>query len=90
MTIYYEEIDEVKYVEIKEKGTRMFGYGTPFLVMGECRNSAWGSYTAYLHEKTKPCIFLRVSDKILVINGEDEESTKEYYEQLRVKVAEEE
>lgn len=90
MTISYEEIDEVKYVETKEKGTRMFGYGTPFLVMGECRNSVWGSYTAYLHEKTKPCIFLRVSDKILVINGEDEESTKEYYEQLRVKVAEEE
>lgn len=83
ITISYEEIDEVAYYDTKEGGTRMYGYGTPFLVMGECRNSVWGSYTAYLHEKTKPCIFLRVNDKILVINGENEERTKEYYEQLK-------
>lgn len=82
ITVMYEEIDEIEYLENKKSGTRTFGYGSLSVLMGECKNDEWGNYTAYLYLKTEPCILIRVNGKILVINEEDSVKTKELYQEL--------
>lgn len=83
ITINYGDIESIEYYENKEKGVRTFGYGTPFIVMGECENSTWGKYTAYIYLDTAPCIALTVNNKLLVINGKDSEETRVMYETIR-------
>lgn len=82
ITVSYDEIKNIEYFDRKKSGRRTFGYGSINIVMGECENSTWGNYTAYLFMKTEPCILLTIDDKILVINERDEEKTQQLYEDL--------
>ena len=82
--VNYADIDNIEYREQATQGTRTFGYGTPFIIMGECENKEFGNYTRYTYKSCEACVVLTVNDKILVINGKDEELTKTiYYELLR-------
>lgn len=81
-TINYEDIETLEYREEKVPGVRTFGYGTPFMVMGECENNEFGVYTGYVYNSCDACVVLTVKGKVLVINGKNEESTKAIYEQL--------
>lgn len=78
----YADIDHIEYREQGISGIRTFGYGTPFIVMGGCENKEFGNYTGYTYKSCDACVVLTVGDKILVINGKDEEHTKEIYEEL--------
>lgn len=80
--VSYEDIDHIEYREQRISGTRTFGYGTPFIVMGECENKEFGNYTGYVYKSCDACVVLTVGEKILVINGKDEEHTKEIYDEL--------
>lgn len=80
--VNYADIDNIEYQEQVAKGPRTFGYGTPFIVMGECKNSEFGSHTRYTYKSCDAGIVLTVNDKILVINGKDREHTKAIYDEL--------
>lgn len=81
-TVNYADIDNIEYREQTSPGTRTFGYGTPFIVMGECKNSEFGSHTRYTYKSCDAGVVLTVNDKILVINGKDRERTKAIYDEL--------
>ncbi len=81
-TINYADIDNIEWREQNIKGRRTFGYGTPFMVMGECENTEFGKYTGYTYTSCNACVVLSVDDKILVINGKNEEDAKVIYDEL--------
>lgn len=87
-TVNYTDIDNIELREQDNPGTRTFGYGTPWLVMGECENSEFGNYTRYAYTSCDSCVVLTVDEKILVINGKDEEHTKAIYDELIKRMSE--
>lgn len=87
-TVSYADIDAVEYREQDEPGTRTFGFGSFTLLMGEFENEEFGAYTRYSYTACDSCIVLTVDGKTLVINGKDEESTKEIYNELVKRVSE--
>lgn len=85
-TISYADIDSMEYRKQDEPGSRTFGYGSFSLMMGEFTNSEFGNYTRYSHCKCDACVVLTIGDKVLVLNGEDEESTEQIYRELTERV----
>ena len=81
-TIRYEDIEHIEYRNRNVPGVRTFGYGTPFLIMGECENDEFGDYISYEYTSCNACVVLTVNEEILVINGKNEDSTKEIYNEL--------
>lgn len=86
VTVKYNDIDNIEYRKQDDSGMRTFGYGTPFLLMGEFENSEFGDYTRYSYTSCDSCVVVTVDEKILVINGKDEKSTKEIYDKLSKRV----
>ena len=87
-TIPYSDIDEIEYREQCSAGSRTFGFGSFTLQMGEFKNEEFGTYTRYTYANCDPCIVVTVHDKILVLNGKDEDSTKEIYTMINQKINE--
>jgi len=83
VTVSYDDIDHIEYRQQNDSGERTFGYGSFHLLMGEFRNAEFGDYTRYTFSKCDACVVLTVDDEILVINGKNEESTKEIYDEIR-------
>lgn len=85
-SVVYEDIQTVEYRDTDNAGMRTFGYGTPTLLMGEFENGEFGKYTRYSYPECASCIVLTVNDKILVLNGEDESSTKALYDEIMKRI----
>lgn len=86
LRVDYAVIDSVEYREVDVPGARTYGFGSLKLLMGTFENEEFGSYTRYSYIDCNACVVLRSEDKVLVINGEDEESTKAIYEKLSERV----
>lgn len=84
--INYADVDEIEYREQDERGERTFGFGSLRLLMGNFKNEEFGAYTRYSYAKCDSCIVLSIDDEILVISGENQESTQKIYEQLSEKI----
>jgi len=87
-TVTYEEIDSVEYREADHAGERTYGFGSAKLLLGNFENAEFGSYTRYTYTSCDSCIVLIADGKELVFNGENEESTKALYEELRQRIGE--
>ena len=89
-TVFYTAIDDMEYRETDDPSAasnRKFGYGSFHLLMGEFENSEFGSYTRYSYTSCSSCIVLTVDEKILVINGKNDEQTKAIYNELIKKIS---
>ncbi len=86
LTVRYDEIDEIKYLEDYQKGNREMGFGSFTMGMGAFRNQAFGDYTLYAYNKTRQGVQLLVDGEIIVISGTDEQSTKQIYEELSSRI----
>ena len=82
VTVKYENIKNITYRDDVRAGSRTSGFGSPRLGMGTFENQEFGYYTRYCYEKCKVSVVLEVGNKMLVINGKDEEATKLIYESL--------
>lgn len=90
VTVVYADIDQVEYREMddpKASSSRTFGYGSFNLLMGTFKNSEFGSYTRYTYTACDSCIVITIEDRVLVLNGKDEEQTKEMYDKLISRVS---
>ena len=88
-SIRYTDIDTIEYRTSDDPDATMkrnFGYGTPFLLMGEFDSDEFGTYTRYSYTACDSCIVLTVGDRVLVLNGKEEAKTKEMYEELLQKI----
>lgn len=87
ITINYEDIDNIEYRQQDIPGVRTFGYGSPFLVMGECKNNEFGHYIRYSYAECDSFIVLTIDGEILVLTGKEETNTKEIYDELIRKIS---
>lgn len=84
-TVNYVDIDDIEYREKDDpnaSASRTFGYGSFKLLMGEFENNEFGAYTRYSYIACDSCVVLTVDERILVINGTDDEQTKAIYNEL--------
>lgn len=81
-SIAYDDIDEVRLRENIDFGIRTFGFGSPKLSVGTFDNDEFGSYTLYAYTGAKACVMIRCDQKIFIITGKDDASTKEIYQKL--------
>ena len=87
-TVYYADIETIEYRKQDDPGDRTFGYGSFNLLMGDFKNDEFGTYTRYSYTDCDSCIVLTVDGNILVINGIDDESTKNIYNELVRRISE--
>ncbi len=88
LSVNYADVENIEYREQDNSGSRAFGYGSFDLMMGEFENDEFGAYTRYSHMGCDSCIVLTIKDKILVINGKNDENTKQIYDELTNRVTE--
>lgn len=82
LEIPYEEIEKMEYRTDIAAGSRVGGFGSPRLLLGNFKNQEFGNYVRYTYAKCKDCIVVTANGKNVVINGEDEENTRAIYEAL--------
>lgn len=91
LTIAYQDIDTIEYQERDPSedvsDLRTNGFGNFTMALGSFQNELYGNYTRYTYASCKACVKLVVNGKTVVINGPDEESTKEIYTTLQEKMA---
>lgn len=86
LTVRYDEIEEIEYLEQYRKGDREMGFGSFKLGMGLFHNQEFGDYTLYAYNKTSQGVCLKVGDETIVISGEDEEETRAIYEEISSRI----
>lgn len=86
MTIDYEDIDSVVYVDEGVFGMRVSGFASSKLLFGWFKNDELGSYTRYTYAGVDAAIIIRAGDDVIVIADETPELTKTLYNSLLEKV----
>ncbi len=82
LTVSYNEIDSIEYVDEDFVAYRVSGFGSPRLSLGIFESEKLGRFTSYSYTDADQYIVLRSGDKILVLSGKNEEDCKAIYEQL--------
>ena len=86
LTVNYSDIEEIVYEELDPSNDvsdiRTGGFGNFRMSMGAFENELYGGYTRYTHASCEACVVLTLGSGTLVINGPDEEDTREIYEEL--------
>ena len=82
ITVKYSEIISVEYRESLEAGDRVFGFGSPRLLMGNFRNDEFGNYTRYSYTACKSAVVITTQNGIIVLSSSDAESTYGIYTEL--------
>ena len=78
LTVSYDSMDSVEFREGNIPGTRVGGFASARLLMGNFRNEEFGSYTRYTYTNPDGCILIRSGSRILVV------STRHYSETLKL------
>jgi hypothetical protein len=86
LTVDYDAITHIEYREKDDPGSRVSGFGTPRLLMGNFRNDEFGNYTRYSYTECTSCVVITLEGKTLVISGTDTESTKTIYDTIQAKI----
>lgn len=86
LTVRYEDIDSIEYREYDDRGTRACGFGSGKLLMGAFQNEEFGIYTRYSYVGCKNAVVVRSGEKVLVISGPTENTTKGIYAELTERV----
>ncbi len=83
LTVEYDAITSVEYLEEADHGTRSSGFGSPRLSIGSFRSEEYGNFTLYAYTQCPSAVLIRSGDRILMINGETPENTAELYNYLK-------
>lgn len=82
ITVSYADIESVEYREGGVDGTRVMGFGSARLMLGNFQNDEFGNYTRYTYTSCDSCVVIIVGGKALVLNRPDEAQTRAIYEEL--------
>lgn len=82
VTVAYDEIDTIEYRDVCDAGSRVFGYGSPTLLMGTFENEEFGTYTRFSRPPCESAVVLTVDGKVLVLGGKNDGETKIIYENI--------
>lgn len=86
LTVNYADIESVEYQpqdpSAAGSGGRTNGFGNLKLSMGSFFNEFYGDYTRYTYESCDSCVVLTVNGETVVLNGPEDEATREIFETL--------
>lgn len=85
VTVEYDSIESVEYLETGMKSQRVLGFGDYPLQMGSFRNEELGSHSRYTYSGCNAVVVIRYAGKYLVLNGKTAEDTKAIFETLNAK-----
>lgn len=81
--VAYDEVVQIEYRDEKVAGSRVAGFGSFRLLMGDFKNEQLGNYTRYTYANCDAGVILYLeNEKELVLSGKDRESTRQIYENL--------
>ena len=87
LTIKHEDIADVEYRENFDKGSRLFGFGSPRLSMGSFQNEEFGRYDIISYTGCKAIVIITSTNgEKLALNLSDKEATYELYENILERV----
>lgn len=78
-------VSEIKEISIEENinvGRRVFGVGSPKLLVGNFKNDQWGNYLLYGYKQCTTYIVIETSSEIIVVNDKTDELTQKLYQKL--------
>ena len=87
-TVDYTQIDSISYEENPSQNRndyRTNGLGNLKYAMGNFRNDVYGNYIRYTHSSCHSYVVMSIDGKILVVNGENDQETKEIYHNISEK-----
>ncbi len=80
--LYYDVIDSVTYRDSNVEGSRVWGFGSGRLLMGNFQNEEFGNYTRYTYTKPGAAIILTHKGKTWVLSGKTADETQDLYQEL--------
>ena len=83
ITVRYDEITAIEYRDSFDKGTRVYGFGSPRLSMGSFKNDELGQYSIISYTGCDAVVIISSAEgERLVLNCSDETETRAFYEAL--------
>lgn len=82
LTVAYDNVAGIHYCENEDAGSRVSGFGSPRLEMGDFESSQFGAYTRYAYTACRDSVALTVNGRTLVLSGKDEDATRALYDAL--------
>lgn len=86
LEVKYEDIKEVELKENFSVGMKTNGFNSAKLSLGEFKNKEFGSYTVLVYNFEDSVVAIKTKDRVLVINSDTKEATKEIYQELITKI----
>ena len=83
--IDYDKVESIEFRDEEISGSRVGGFGSIRLLLGDFNNKEFGNYTRYTYTNCDAGIILMVNDREVVLSGVDKESTFEIYEELKIR-----
>ncbi len=82
ITVSYDSIENIEYIENLRTGIRTYGFGSARLLMGNFKNDEFGNYTLYAYTGADSHIVMENNGKYLVVSAKTVEETQALYENL--------
>lgn len=83
LTVDFEDIEKVEFLENAQKGQRVYGFGSARLLLGNFINEQFGKYTLYSYSHENSCVVITAKENnILVVGLKNKDATKELYNNL--------
>lgn len=86
ISVKYEDIDSVVLRDNVKSGMKTNGFNSAKLLLGTFTNDEFGKYTRYTYVKSKLCIVVEDDGNYLVIGCENDETTREIYNEIAAKI----
>lgn len=83
----YDDIVEHELDKDFDKGSRVWGFGTPFIMSGTFENGEFGRYELASFAKVDYCIVISVGGEIYAFNQSTDEATQACYEELLSRIS---
>ena len=90
LTVRYQDIENVAYEPRGLSGgdseVRTNGFGNLKMSLGAFANDRYGAYTRYTFSSCDAYVELTVNGKMIVVNGKDEEETRNIYDVVKMRM----
>ncbi len=86
LTVEYADITAVELRQENISGSRVWGFGSPRLLLGRFENEEFGGYTRYTYGDPGACVVIWQGEKVLVLSARDPVGTRALYDEILTRI----